>query len=530
MYRVCPIISTLLFIYHLNCSAQLKFIIEDFEGFANGVQDLHKNGVFDYGNIRSSVQKTKTNSNDPFYIEDRFLTVKKEGKEDYGGWGKGISMNVELDQSKDHLNLYLQSNVSFPFKITLQEDDDHSNAFEKDKDDEWIFEVPASSYPAWKLLSVPLNEFKDNNNGGDGIFNCTYAEGKLLCFIITFQKGSVPAGIINFDFICFSEGQPEEPITGNKDSFCSLGLWSEEGNKADFYGIASAFENLFGKEKKPAVIHFFQPFYSNNSNVETSIESIEKLIGAGYVPMITLEDRYVNTIPGPQPNLYSITEGHFDFFFTQWAKRIKQLNSIVLVRILHEFNGDWYPWCTIKNDRNPEMVIKAFHHIRNIFRREGADNAKFIWCPNSMSVPQEPWNFIMKAYPGDEYVDIVGLDVYNGSGVGSGNWRSFRKEAIENYFLLTKNFPSKPFIICETASRERKRGENGDQQEKEEWILQMTRAVQNDLDKIKLLCWFNEKEYFMFDSSPASKEAYLNAVIKNVYFKSGSAEFLNLVK
>src|SRR5207253_1297746 len=157
---------------------------------------------------------------------------------------------------------------------------------------------------------------------------------------------------------------------------------------------------------------------------------------------------------------------------------------------------------------NPELFIKAFKHIHDIFKTQGVMNVKFIWCPNSLSFPQEKWNFIMDAYPGNEYVDFVGLDIYNGAGK-SILWRSFRKEGIENYFLLTQRLADKPLFICEVASRERKETEPKSSQGKSEWIKQMSMALTSDMSKIKLLTWFNVTETFKISSSPGAQGAYL---------------------
>jgi beta-mannanase len=139
-----------------------------------------------------------------------------------------------------------------------------------------------------------------------------------------------------------------------------------------------------------------------------------------------------------------------------------------------------------------------------------------------MSVPQESWNYIMDAYPGDDYVDYVALDIYNGAGSGKGDalWRSFRKEGIENYFILTQQLPSKPLFVCETASRERRVGESG--QTKGEWIAEMSEALKTDMSKIKLLTWFDEKETFRVTSSEESKNSFFNNVFKEAYFKQGT--------
>jgi beta-mannanase len=257
------------------------------------------------------------------------------------------------------------------------------------------------------------------------------------------------------------------------------------------------------------------------------VERINKVIEEGYIPLITLEDHFINPDPAaPQPNLYSIVEGHFDSFFGYWAHHIKQVKGTVLLRILHEFNGDWYPWCIIKNDKNAYLVAKAYRYIHNIFKENNVTNVKFVWCPNSMSVPQEKWNFIMSAYPGDEYVDYVGLDIYNGAGKAA-LWRSFRKEASENYFLLTERFPSKPLLICETASRERRPGEEG--QTKAEWIKEMSETCKTDMAKIKLIAWFNEKETFKVNSSEAARDAFLNYIWNDGYFKSGAKELKQMI-
>ncbi len=532
-----PIVISLL-LNCLNLNAQLKYVVEDFEGFSDGTSDLKANGVFTYGNIKANIDYQAEIQK--AYSGERFLRLYKEGKTNFGGWGKGLTVNVELDAAKDYLNFYVtagpNANDSDTITIELQEDDNEDNVYTKEQDDSWTCLQKITGKNSWQLISIPLNKFKDSNKGGDGVFNINYKQGKLLSIIITFMGGErLKTGQSwSFDFICFSEGKLPTGLglwdapPPSKNDFCNLGIWSKEGNTGNFIGIASGFENglKYGSEKKLGVVHFFQPFSLEGSSDKKhypSMERINKVIQEGYVPMITLENHFVSANPGiKQPNLYSITEGHFDSFFADWAKQIKEVNGIVLLRILHEFNGDWYPWCIVKNDKNPKLLVKAFQHIHDIFKAQKVTNVKFIWCPNSMSFPQEKWNFIMDAYPGNEYVDFVGLDIYNGAGNGLPVWRSFRKEGIENYFILTQRLASKPLFICETASRERKESESKSAQDKAEWIKQMSMALTSDMSKIKLLTWFDEKESFKISSSTGAQGAYLDYILKNDYFKSGT--------
>lgn len=528
-------LSALIWLAFLCCSlsvrAQLKYIIDDFEGFANGKNDLKKHGVFSFGYAEAEIgyeptDRTPANAD---FMGERYITLKRKDNREYGGWGKGLGHYVQLNATSDHLNFYFNvtANKAVAVRIELQEDDNGDGKFKSEEDDAWVSvqTLKGSKTKDWQLLSIPLIAFKDGNKGGDGVFNCDYKGGKLVCFLICFvdphQLGSET--LLSFDFISFSQGPLQEKYTGADNTACSLGFWSKEGNDANFTDIAIAFEKLFGKEKKLGVIHFFQPFAVDGGamqNLYPSVERINKIIDLGYVPLITLENHFVNSNTKiKQPNLYSIIEGHMDGFFKQWAGHVKMMKGAVLLRILHEFNGDWYPWCVVNNDKNPELLVKAYRHIHGIFKEAGVKNAKFIWCPNSMSVPQETWNYIMNAYPGDEYVDFVGLDIYNGAEKPL-LWRSFRKEGIENYYTLTQQIPGKTLFVCETASREREPGE-GAAQNKSAWIQQMSNALKYDMKKIRLLIWFNEKSSFRLNSSGSAERAFAKYIVVDDHFSSG---------
>lgn len=539
--------------FSFDSKAQLKFIVEDFEGCYSGHSDTDnkQTGLFSFGNINAVINSEALPQ--PAYLGQRYIQLTKEkGRLTYGGWGKGTSVNIQLNSEQDYLNFYVKqpaSNGTNSIKIELQEDDNYDNNFTKNVDDSWCYSMEFvndkfGETAKWQLISIPLNKFIDSNKGGDGAFNISYKDGKLFCIIINFIEPvnsnkmmdySKNKPVWSFDFICFSKGKLSSDFNAiSANAGCSLGAWSKEGNSADFADIAINFEKNFSPEsnKKLGVVHFFQPFAVDGGSTQNhypSVERINKIIQEGYIPMITLEDHFVNAKPGvKQPNLYSIVEGHFDSFFTDWARQIKQVNGIVLLRILHEFNGDWYPWCIVNNNKDPALLIKAYCHIHSIFKQQNVTNVKFIWCPNSTSFPQEKWNYIMEAYPGNEYVDYVGLDVYNGAGKETPVWRSFRKEAIENYFIATQYLPDKPIFICETASRERQRNEGASAQNKGEWIQQMSQALKTDMSQVKLLSWFNEKESFKVNSSTESQKAYLNYILKDDYFKSGT-QFLNPV-
>lgn len=519
----------------LQVSAQLKYLVEDFEGMAVGQEALSEEGVYTYGSALAKAGEKYTSGKG--YSGSRCIRISWNGHEPFGGWGKGVGSNIQLDASTDHLIFYVyapsSNKKSCSLAVMLTEDDDNSGKYEEAADDTWTSAVSITPGKDWQMISIPLWEFKDSNKGGDGIFNITYKDGKLLTLSMGFSDARhIPAGSEwYFDFICFSKGELPTGLTvidlpaQKEGDFCLLGAWSDVGYDADFTLISNSFRNrLRIHDQRLGVIHFFMPLASDGGkspNLYPDVRRLNSLSEQGYTPMITLEVQYVQVGKHvKQPNLYTITEGHLDEYFKRWARTIKEVKGIVLLRLMHEFNGDWYPWCIANNDKRPELYIKAYQHIWNIFRSQDALNVKFIWCPNSRSFPQESWNYVMDAYPGDAYVDYVGLDVYNGA--HGGLWRSFRREIAENYFLFNEYLPTKPILVCETASREREKSEKGELQQKAEWIEQMSEALKTDLSKVRLVNWFDQYKAFKINSSSEARNAYINHIWRDHYFVTKS--------
>ena len=96
---------------------------------------------------------------------------------------------------------------------------------------------------------------------------------------------------------------------------------------------------------------------------------------------------------------------------------------------------------------------------------------------------------------------------------------------IAAYFLLTENFSNKPFILCETSSRERLPEEKGYYPGKDAWIRQESEALKNDFSKIKLAIWFSQDE-FEINSSIEAQSSFLKYFWMDPYFISGYKNFI----
>ena len=80
--------------------------------------------------------------------------------------------------------------------------------------------------------------------------------------------------------------------------------------------------------------------------------------------------------------------------------------KIIYIRTGWEFNGDWFHYNAIHKEA---AFIGAWRQFVTTFRSVSL-RFRFDWCPTGVS--EMPMN-AEDAYPGDDYVDIIGLDVYD---------------------------------------------------------------------------------------------------------------------
>ncbi len=183
-------------------------------------------------------------------------------------------------------------------------------------------------------------------------------------------------------------------------------------------------------------------------------------------------------------SLSDVAAGKYDKYLDSWALAAKSFGAEVWIRWAHEFNGNWYPWAIGNNNKDAQIYIRAFRRAHDRFTRAGAFNVRWIWCVNSESVPDAPWNDPAKAYPGDAYVDMVSIDGYNfGSATPGSRWQSFREIYERPYAELSRRFPNKPIMIGEIGCA----SVGGD---KVAWIRDMDRQLRGNFKRFQGVVWF----------------------------------------
>ncbi|MGN7797405.1 glycoside hydrolase family 26 protein [Leifsonia sp. 22587] len=146
----------------------------------------------------------------------------------------------------------------------------------------------------------------------------------------------------------------------------------------------------------------------------------------GRMPLLTWESRPIgdanNVVDSPAYSLPKIIGGDFDAYLHQYAKDIVATGLPLAIRLDHEMNGNWYPWSesdgnggTI-NGNNAGDYVKMWRHVHDIFQQEGAnDLVIWDWSPNivnKLSPSLRSDTYLRSLYPGDEYVDWVGVSGY----------------------------------------------------------------------------------------------------------------------
>ncbi len=98
----------------------------------------------------------------------------------------------------------------------------------------------------------------------------------------------------------------------------------------------------------------------------------------------------------------------------------------VIFRPWHEHTGSWFFWgaglCT------PEDYRALWHNMRKRMDEAGVDNVLWAYSPDRLKSAEQ----FDERYPGDEYVDILGTDVYHFGGVdGLDRYREDAARSIE---------------------------------------------------------------------------------------------------
>lgn len=233
-----------------------------------------------------------------------------------------------------------------------------------------------------------------------------------------------------------------------------------------------------GVQKHVTQVMWFADWAHN----ELDLSQLWAVQARGSVPEITWEPwDYSGGPRQPEYSLSSIVAGRHDAYIERWAERLKAYGGPLRIRFAQEMNGTWYPWAAGSNGEGangnrPGEYVAAWRHVHDIFRAAGADNARWVWSPLVGGVGRA-------VYPGDAYVDLVGLSGFNGgAALAWGGWRTF-EEIFGPSLRQLRSITTKPIVIAETGSSAR----GGD---RAAWIRGMFAYLKTQPD-VTSVTWFD---------------------------------------
>ena len=160
--------------------------------------------------------------------------------------------------------------------------------------------------------------------------------------------------------------------------------------------------------------------------------------------------------------LDNIIRGDLDSDLHTWMQAARDFGSPLIVEYGVEVNGEWFPWNgawngggTLDGYRDPsvpdgaERFRDAYRHIIQISRQEKAGNLTWVFHVNNQDFPDEDWNRLEGYYPGDEWIDWLGVSVYGALTPMETEWLEFRELMDEVYPRLTDLSSTKPIAVLE---------------------------------------------------------------------------------
>lgn len=227
-----------------------------------------------------------------------------------------------------------------------------------------------------------------------------------------------------------------------------------------------------------APIHGLATAYEKGRYIELTLQTVNPGLANALQPKTNDDNARL---------VYEILDGSYDDYLHEYARRLKSFGHPVLFRLNNEMNGDWCWYSAYYTSKDADLYIALWKYIHTIFAAEGVDNVLWVWNPHDLSRPNFKWNHFLTYYPGDEYVDIIGMTGYNtGTYFPGEKWREFDEIYTPLYSEYSAVF-NKPFMITEFASN----SVGGD---KAAWIRNMF----NSMDKfpgIKVAVWWSGIDY-----------------------------------
>lgn len=289
------------------------------------------------------------------------------------------------------------------------------------------------------------------------------------------------------------------------------GFWDPNTNTLHPEALTSV-ENKIGKHA--AIAHFYRGWEALVS--PELLSDLNTINANGWRPMVSANPYFFDKCPANGTPLYkAIASGNCDEFLKSIGKNLKQFGKPIFLRFAWEMNIPSMEWQIERTGSTGQDFIAAWQRMHDIIYSENATNVLWVFSPDVSNTSYE------NIYPGDAFVDWIGLDGYNwGTTQPWSKWQSFSDVFSAAYRDILKLAPDKPLMLAEVNTTDK----GGD---KSAWYQDML-ATQIPLNfpRIKAVVFYNEdrtaKENvnWLIDISQASLNSFSQSIQSPVYLPS----------
>lgn len=264
--------------------------------------------------------------------------------------------------------------------------------------------------------------------------------------------------------------------------------------------------------------------------IKFPLENVKTIAKFNAVPYVRIMPRHDWTSGRADPvyGLDEIADGTYDDDLRKWAKDARKYGKPLLVEFAPEMNGNWFPWSGAHNGKKDgaELYIEAHRHVVELMRDEKADNITWMFHVNAVSEPNKSWNKMKEYYPGDDYIDWIGMSIY-GSQKPGWEWTSFLSVFQSAYWQMEKISKNKPLAIAEFGVVEDPKSGS-----KPEWIREAFETILSGMyPRIKAISYWHSSfddhkgviSNMRVDSSPEVLQVYKDYI--NMEKFKAKAEF-----
>jgi hypothetical protein len=207
------------------------------------------------------------------------------------------------------------------------------------------------------------------------------------------------------------------------------------------YNLLQTFESTVGKDVSiwDWIQLWNRPDDSEN-RAEFDTALMNQARNNGIIPMVSWAPEAGD--PNDQfVNLQSILDGTQDAYLTAFGQAAAAWGHPFFVRLMWEFTGEWTAeYCPFIDGNTPTIFVQAWQYIVDKVRAAGGTQISWVWCPADLG---DSVSKLQSLYPGDQYVDWVGTDVYPGAG------QSFSSAAQTELNNIRSVAPNKPVMLPE---------------------------------------------------------------------------------